>query len=153
MDQSLSADNVLVEALSWKRSRFMTTIDFGQRLHDYVTELQLPFPVILGVLDRENFVTLYPLPRSKVVRKYYNKYVERQLDYEFNIKTEDQVGAIRALSTLSTKLQQVKDVPSENNSYQFQKIKVANKSSLVGQDEHGFFFYKLTIEVLLITYT
>jgi len=128
------------------------TLDFTTQLHSFVEGLNLSMPALVGSLEGEDTISLYPLPGGSVIRKFYNKIEDKRLNYEFGIKTKRQVEAMEILDTIGHALADVEDIPSSNGSYDFREIQVSSEPFLVNADTEGFFYYQLTISAELTTY-
>lgn len=126
--------------------------DFIDRLHEYTANLGLEFPIFIGQLETEDSISVYSLPGGKTIKKYYDGTIDKQLNYEFSIKTKDQEKGIKTLTVLAEALEHTIDIPSNNNSYDFQKIIIGSEPFFIGGDNQGFFFYRLTIQVELTIY-
>lgn len=128
------------------------TLDFVYRLSENIESLSLDLPNYVGNLDREDSIALYALPGGRTIQEFYDGVKDKQLNYEFSVKTKDQETAITSLDTIAQHLEDIVDIPSINGSYDFQNISIVSESYFVGQDESGFFFYRLTIQPKLTIY-
>jgi len=126
------------------------TLDFTTQLHDFVNGLDLPFPIEIGALDVEDSISLYALPGGKTVREFYNGIADKDLNYEFGVKTENQALAIETLDKIAHALCEA-DIPSGNNSYDFRGIKTSSEPFQAFIDEN-FWIYQLTIIAELTVY-
>jgi len=126
------------------------TLDFTTQLHSFVDQLDLPFPITVGALDVEDSISLYALPGGKTIREFYNGIADKELNYEFGIKTKDQALAIKTLDMIAHALFEA-DIPSGNDSYEFRGIQVSSEPFLAQIDEHTW-MYQLMITAELTVY-
>ncbi|WP_301357354.1 phage tail terminator protein [Enterococcus spodopteracolus] len=121
-------------------------MDFIDRLQEVASKIDVP--VIIQAIDQEESIRLVPLPGGRTVKSYMNGDKVKELPFEFRLKTKDFSGD-RIIYQLSEILENVKSVPSENDSYQFMALAIANEPFLVGQDNQKFFYYRLVIQAKL----
>lgn len=121
-------------------------LDFLTQLSSEVKGLDLKFPLYVGLLDKEESLAIRSLPGGSTVREYYDGTKDKELNYHFSIKTKNQELAIETLMTLAEHLENVENIASKNNSYQFSKIKIVDEPFFVGETEDEFFYYQLTIK-------
>lgn len=121
-------------------------MDFIDRLQEVASKIDVP--VIIQAIDQEESIRLVPLPGGRTVKSYMNGDKVKELPFEFRLKTKDFSGD-RIIYQLSEILENVKSVPSENDSYQFMALTIANEPFLVGQDNQKFFYYRLVVQAKL----
>lgn len=121
-------------------------MDFIDRLQEVASKIDVP--VIIQAIDQEESIRLAPLPGGRTVKSYMNGDKVKELPFEFRLKTKDFSGD-RIIYQLSEILENVKSVPSENDSYQFMALTIANEPFLVGQDNQKFFYYRLVVQAKL----
>ncbi|MGG5322601.1 hypothetical protein IGJ83_002876 [Enterococcus pernyi] len=121
-------------------------MDFIDRLQEVASKIDVP--VIIQAIDQEESIRLVPLPGGRTVKSYMNGDKVKELPFEFRLKTKDFSGD-RIIYQLSEILENVKSVPSENDSYQFMALTIANEPFLVSQDNQKFFYYRLVVQAKL----
>lgn len=126
------------------------TLDFAERLHEYVEGLELEYPVHIGSLDTEESISIYALPGGKIKQKFFDGTADRLLNYELGIKTKHQRKAIECLDKIAEALPEA-IIVSENGSYDFRGIEIASEPFNSAEDEH-FFYHNLSIIAELTTY-
>ncbi|EHC6275904.1 capsid protein [Listeria monocytogenes serotype 1/2b] len=126
-----------------------TTLDFLYRLKDAVNSLNLEFPLIIGQLSTSDSISLHALPGGRNIEFCYDGTKDKQLSYEFSIKTKNQEKAMNDLTVISEFLEDLTELSSENDSYLFDSIIISNEPFFVGRDEQGFFFYSLNLQALI----
>ncbi|HAO5804831.1 TPA: capsid protein [Listeria monocytogenes] len=126
-----------------------TTLDFIYRLKDAVNSLNLEFPLVIGQLSTSDSISLHALPGGKNINFCYDGTKDKQLTYEFSIKTKNQAKAMDDLSVISSFLEDLMDLSSQNASYIFNSIEISSEPFFIGRDEQGFFFYSLNLQALI----
>lgn len=124
-------------------------LDFIKQLRDTVNDLGIPFVCKLGILDSVDSLCLYPLSGGRTIKNYMDGMKDKQLNFEFAIKTKDNTKAYETLNDIAAQIELLDDLPSKNGSYDFQKIKVVSDSYLIGLDEQGYFVYNMIIQTEL----
>lgn len=128
------------------------TLDFIDRLSDAVNSLELELPIHIGLLDREDSLALYSIAGGKTIKEFYDGAKDKLLNYEISVKTKQQERAIKSLDSIAQYIEGINSITSKNDSYEFQNILISSESYYVGQDETGFFFYRLTFQTKLTIY-
>lgn len=122
--------------------------DFLDRLLDFLKSLELTMPVELGLFEEKDTVAVAPMQGGLVLTKYYNGMTHKRLPYEIGIKVfENQPLALTTLNLIANRLANLKDIPSQNDSYELVSIQISSEPFYRGQDVEGYFFYRLEIEV------
>ncbi len=121
-------------------------MDFIDRLQEVASKIDVP--VIIQAIDQEESIRLAPLPGGRTVKSYMNGDKVKELPFEFRLKTKDFSGD-RIIYQLSEILENVKSIPSENGSYQFMALTIANEPFLLGKDDKEFFYYRLVVQAKL----
>ncbi|MBC1491395.1 phage tail terminator protein [Listeria booriae] len=128
------------------------TLDFTECLKQQIESLQLDFPVFAGIAEIEDSIALRPTQGGRIIKTYYDNEVDKGLNYEFVVKTKKQKEAETSMLAISSYLENLQDIQSENGSFEFNQITVTSESFYLGENEDGFFFYGLTIEANLTIY-
>lgn len=127
-------------------------LDFISRLRDYTNTLDLPYLCKLGYLEANESLVVYPLPGGRTIMEFYNGVKDKQLLFEFAVKSKSNLKAYNALNQIGRALESITRIDSLNGSYEMDKgINVGSEANLVSQDEQGYFIYVLTIQVELTT--
>lgn len=115
----------------------MNTLDFIYVFVDELNKLNLMTKVIPGSLKDDDSIAVTLLPGSKTVRSYYDGTVEKVINIQVAIKTKNQKQAIDNLNQISEFVEDLQELKSKNNSFQF--IKIVNSSEPFHQsvDEKG----------------
>lgn len=121
-------------------------MDFIDRLQKVASKIDVP--VIIQAIDQEESIRLAPLPGGRTAKSYMNGDKVKELPFEFRFKTKSFSGD-RIIYQLSEILENVTSIPSENGSYQFMALTIANEPFLLGQDDQKFFYYRLVVQAKL----
>ena len=123
-------------------------VDFPNQLLEKIKKLGLDIPIMIGTLEVTDSIALCLLG-GNTLQEYYDGAKTKQLNYEFNIRTKKQELAISTLSKIALFLSEIDGIPSENGSYEFEKLTVSDEISFNGQEENGTSWYRLAIQVRL----
>lgn len=130
----------------------MKELDFIKVMRDYVNTLGLSYVCKLGYLETTDSLVVYPLPGGRTIREFYDGIKDKQLIFEFAIKTKSNLQAYNALNQIGRSLEAVGTLDSSNDSYEMDKsIMVGSEPNLVNINEQGYYTYLLTIQVELTT--
>jgi len=115
-------------------------------------DLTMPMPLKMGYLsDGESFV-IYPIPGSRVANEFYDGTKERELNYDIAMQSKDQQALQAALWIVQDDLETLKELPSQNDSYDFNEIVIVDKPFINQIDEQGWFVFMLSITIKIITH-
>lgn len=126
------------------------TLDFVDRLHEFVESLELDYPAHIGSLDTKESIAIYPLPGGKIKQQFFDGTADRLLNYEFAIKSKKQRKAIATLDKLAEVLPDA-EIVSANGSYDFRGIEISSEPFNSEMDEH-YFYHALSVIAELTTY-
>ena len=126
-------------------------LDFLDRLKDKINSFGLYAHCTIGLLDEGESLSIMAMPGGEET-VYYDG--ERDKDYQIqvNAKSIDQNNCFDALTKIYQILENLEDLPSQNGSYDFQKIETRSLPNLVTQDEQGFFVWALNISASITIY-
>ena len=127
----------------------MSNNDFSEVLRDFINNLNLPLKCRLDYLSEDEDLVLYPLPGGKLEKEYMDGKQDISLLFEVAIKSQDQAKTSAILWNINQVLSDFSlDLPSNNNSYQFRGLEVA-QPFLNDRNEQGFYIYMLDITAKL----
>jgi superfamily II DNA or RNA helicase len=121
-------------------------MDFIDRLKEVADAMKVP--IIIYTLDQTESIRLSSQAGGRTIRKYRNGDAIKELPFEFVFKTEDDFGD-RTMSELAELLEEVEDLPSKNNSYQFMGLTIVNEPFFAGKDKQNYLYYRLVIQAKL----
>lgn len=120
-------------------------MDFIERLTEYVNTLNTPVPLSIGyLLATESFV-VYPMPGSQITQTYMDGTTDQNLNFEFAMKSKSQKKLHDTLWQVQNALEQLKELESNDNSFEFRQILVTDKPFIGQIDEQGWFVFLLNI--------
>lgn len=123
----------------------MQNLDFLLRANQHINTLGLYTRSIVGPLpDGKVGISLIPLPGGAQV-EYMDGSRDKDYNLQISAKSEDPQECLNALYAIGHSLEQLQDLPSSNNSYDFDRFVVTSMPSLVMQDAQHFFIYQLTV--------
>lgn len=122
-------------------------IDFIEKLAERVNKIpNLPIEVEPGYLKPNDSFVFYPLPGSQIVKSYMDGTSDQRLNYEFAMKSTIQSKINQTLWVVQTELEQLTELNSQNDSFEFQNIVITNKPFINQADDQGFFTFLLNIQ-------
>lgn len=128
-------------------------MDFIERLQDKINEIpELPVTCELGYLGADESLVVYPLPGSKVIQEYMDGTKDWAMNYEFAMKSKLQSKIHQTLWTVQTELEKLKDVESQDNSFKFEELIIANKPFINQIDEQGWFVFLLDVQAKITVF-
>lgn len=128
-------------------------MDLIERLKDSVNTIpELPIRCLLGYLKPEESFVVYPLPGSKVTRKYYDGVKDQVLNYEFAMKSKDQQKIHRTLWAVQSYLEDLEELSSTDSSFDFDGITVTNKPFITNLDDTGYYIFNLDVAIAVTSY-
>lgn len=128
-------------------------MDLIERLKDSVNTIDgLPVRCLLGYLKPEESFVVYPLPGSKVVRRYYDGIKDQVLNFEFAMKSKDQQKIHQTLWATQNYLEQLEELSSKDGSFDFDGITVTNKPFITNLDDTGYYIFNLDVAIEVTSY-
>lgn len=129
----------------------MKELDFLFQLNNKINSLDLFAPCYIGLLDEGESISVMAMPGGDEV-VYFDGIRDKNYQVQINAKSKNQLNCINALTHIYRTLENLDDLPSENGSYEFQKITTQSLPSLLEQDEQGFFIYVMSISARITIY-
>lgn len=128
-------------------------MDLIERLKDSVNTIDgLPVRCLLGYLKPEESFVVYPLPGSKVVRRYYDGIKDQVLNFEFAMKSKDQQKIHQTLWATQSFLEELEELSSKDSSFDFDGITVTNKPFITNLDDTGYYIFNLDVAIEVTSY-
>lgn len=126
-------------------------LDFMIQLNNKINSLGLYASCSIGLLDDGESISIMAMPGGDEV-VYFDGIRDKNYQVQINAKSKNQLNCINALTHIYRTLENLDDLPSENGSYEFQKITTQSLPSLLEQDEQGFFIYVMSINARITIY-
>ncbi|MFS1134915.1 minor capsid protein [Enterococcus hirae] len=128
-------------------------MDFIDRLKDKINTISdLPIQLRKGYLSENESLVIYPLPGGQVLQEYYDGIKDEQLNYEIATKSKDGSKIEQVLWLISDYLEQIEDIHSLNESFEFNRLTITSKPFINEADEQGWFVFLLDFQVILTTF-
>lgn len=127
-------------------------MDLIERLRDALNSIdELPTRVRTGYLAPDEYLALYPLPGSSSRNEDWSGNQTKHMNYEVAIRTQDAQKGNDSLWKISNFLEELTDLQSKNNSFQFEKIEQNGLPAISQQDNQGYSVFSLDFFVEVIT--
>lgn len=110
-------------------------LDFIDRLADFIDGYSFPYKLKVGSLDEDESMAIMTLPGGDEVI-YFDGVRDKTINIAIDIKTKSTIQAYQSLNVLFQLLESLVDLPSQNDSYDFNGITTTNAPNKIGQDEH-----------------
>ena len=127
--------------------------DFIKQLADYIADLELEYPVKIGVFDDEASLVIRPLTGSEVIREYMDGTVDSRLPFEISIKSKNQEEAYSVLGTVMNHVRNISDFLNKSeDSAHFLLSMVIDQIPTFVENTDNYFYYtsKLTVDLTVI---
>lgn len=128
-------------------------MDFMERIKDKVNTLPNlnGFKCSLGYVNADESLSLAPVAGSRVIQEFFDNEKLQQLNYNFVVKTKDQLKADATLWVISDFIEGLTELASDNDTFEFESIQLNDKPFLTGMDEKGFYIYTIAFNAKLLT--
>lgn len=122
-------------------------MDFIERLTERVNEIPgIPINCQIGFLDTTESFVVYPLPGGRTVTEFMDGTKEQVLPFEFAMKSRSQSKIHATLWLVQNVLDDLKELESQDNSFEFDKLSIASKPFINNADDQGFFTFLLDVQ-------
>lgn len=122
-------------------------MDFLERLSDRINQIDgLPVPCEPGYLGANESLGVYPIPGSQDIAVYMDGTKDVRLMYEIAMKSKTQGRIHRTLWLIQNELDNLKELESNDGSFNFNSITITNKPFINQADEQGWFVFLLNIQ-------
>ena len=111
--------------------------------------LNLPIKTKLAVPGTDEGAFLYAMPGGQVISEDMAGNLDKELNYEYTIKSKSAEKANDQLWQVTNFIEELSSLPSANNSYQFEDIKVTSQPSQSKADEQGYFYWLVSLQARL----
>ena len=123
--------------------------NFIYTLVDYINQLELSYPVRIGIFDDEPSLCVKPMEGSEVIHEYMNGTCDIRLPLEISIKSKDQEVAFNVLSDVMNHLKKLGDFLTSKSEDQILLNLTMDQMPVFQSRDDGYFYYtsKLTVEL------
>ena len=128
-------------------------MDFLERLVSNINSVvDLPLECKLGYLDSDDALILQSLEESGIKKEYFDGMKDLQLKLQLFMKSNSQNQANDILWNLVNYLNNLDDVPSNNNSYEFVSLTVTDTPFTLGVNESGLYTFSIKFQADLMVH-
>ncbi len=120
-------------------------MDFIERLRDKVNSTNLPLRMRTGYLSDKETLVVYPSPGSRVTQQYMDGNKDVNLNYQIAMKSKDGELINNTLWIIQNYLETLLVITSNDNSFDFNGLVIANKPFISEADDQGWFVFLLDI--------
>lgn len=110
-------------------------LDFIDCLADLIDAYKFPYKLRIGSLDEGESMAIMTLPGGEEA-VYFDGVRDKTLNIAIDIKSKSTIKAYQTLNVLFQLLESLVDLPSQNDSYDFNGITTTNAPNKIGADEH-----------------
>jgi fido (protein-threonine AMPylation protein) len=109
-------------------------LDFIERLAEFIASYNFPYPLRVGNLLATESMAIMLLPGGDET-VYFDGVRDKQMNIAIDVKATSTLKAYQTLNVLFQLLENLNDLPSKNDSYDFNDITTTNAPSQIGKDE------------------
>ena len=126
--------------------------DFIYKLADYIKQLELEYPVKIGIFDDEASLLIRPITGSEIIREYMDGTMDIRLPFEISIKSPNQEEAYSVLDTVMNHVRNIGDHLNSQNSYHVLLNTVIDQIPTFEENKDNYFYYtsKLTVDMTVV---
>ena len=126
--------------------------DFIYKLADYIKQLELEYPVKIGIFDDEASLLIRPITGSEIIREYMDGTMDIRLPFEISIKSPNQEEAYSVLDTVMNHVRNIGDHLKSQNSYHVLLNTVIDQIPTFEEKTDNYFYYtsKLTVDLTVV---
>lgn len=126
-------------------------LDFLDQLMHEINSYNLYATCRIGLLGEDDSLSIMAMPGGEETI-YMDGTRDKNFQVQVNAKSKNQLNCYDSLTIIYQKLENLMDLPSRNNSYDFQKFTTQSLPNLIGQDEQGFYVYAANLNALITIY-
>lgn len=126
-------------------------LDFMDQLNKKINSMNLFASSRIGLLDADESISIMAMPGGAET-VYFDGTRDKSYNVQVNAKSKNQLNCFNALTKIYQTLENLEDLPSENGSYDFQRITTQSLPSLLERDEQGYWVYILSISAQITIY-
>ena len=135
------------------QERSTTMKDFIYKLADYIKELELEYPIKIGIFDDSSSLVIRPLTGSETIREYMDGTVDSRLPFEISIKSKNQEEAYNVLGTVMNHVRNISDFLkySEDDTHVLLNV-VIDQIPTFQENTDSYFYYtsRLTVDLTVV---
>lgn len=123
-------------------------LDYEDRLLGYLDTLGLSFRVLADANSSTESISLVQMPGGRVIREYQDGIQDKRLTHFIQIKALDtrRQAAVASLHIIATALDDLEELPSHNDTYEFSDIAITNEPYYFQAGEDGFIYFRMSFQ-------
>src|SRR5690606_38534951 len=126
-------------------------LDFMDQLNNKINDMNLFASSRIGLLGADESISIMVMPGGEETA-FFDGTRDKSYNVQVNAKSKNHLNCFNALTKIYQTLENLDDLPSENGSYEFQRITTQSLPSLLEQDEQGYWVYILSISAQITIY-
>lgn len=126
-------------------------LDFLERLNEHINSLDLFAKSNIGLLEYSDSISLITMPGG-LEKVYFDGTRDKDYQVQVSAKSKNQNNCYLALTDVYQELENLTELKSKNNSFEFQSITTASLPNLIGQDEQGYFVWAVNLNCKITIY-
>ncbi len=126
-------------------------LDFMNNLNKVINDMGLYARSGIGLLKADESISIMAMPGGAEV-EYMDGTRDKDYQIQVNAKSENQLNCYNALNYIYQVLENLKELPSKNGSYEFNRISTTSLPSFLHRDEQGFWVYVLSLSAKITIY-
>ncbi len=126
-------------------------LDFLDNLNNKINSLGLYARSVIGLLKADESISIMAMPGGAET-EYMDGTRDKEMQIQVNAKSKDQLNCYHSLNYIYQVLENTTELPSLNDSYEFNKIETKSLPSMLHQDEQGFWVYVLSLSAKITIY-
>jgi len=123
--------------------------DFIYTLVDYINQLELDYPVCIGIFKDGPSLVVKPIEGSGVIHGYMNGMMDIHLPLEISIKSKNQEEALNVLSDVMNHMANLGDFLNTRSEAYILIDHAIQQIPIFDKEEDGYLYYtsKLTVDL------
>jgi len=123
--------------------------NFMHTLVAYINQLELDYPVRIGIFGDDASLMVRPIEGSEVIHEYMNGMMDIRLPFTISVKSKNQEEAFNVLNDVMSHMRNIGDFLNSESEEQILLNMVMDQIPVFESNEDGYFYYssKLTVDL------
>ena len=122
--------------------------NFIHTLVTHIEQLEMDYPVRIGIFDDEKSLMIKPISGSEVIHEYMNGDMDIRLPFEISIKSKNQEEAYNFLNDVMTHLKNINNFLTRKNDHTLLDLTMEQiPTFLPSEDDYIYYSVKLTADL------
>lgn len=124
-------------------------MDLQERLADYIESLNTGIQLYNDFNSEESSISIYPIAGGRTIVEYMDGEREKELNFEIQgkVKIEEREKITIALSKIGRGLEELEELNSSNESFEFHSCKVSSDTYLSDVTEDNYIYFRIAFIV------